>query len=150
MEIILKETIDTLGQIGDIIKVKPGYGRNFLIPRGKAVLASKGNLAIFEQQKAAIDADREKQRIETESLTKKLEGVTIVIEQRSGEENRLFGSVTAGDIAEKLQDLGFAIDRKKILLDEPIKTLGEKSVTIKTGYQQSTKIVVKIDPLTEE
>jgi len=150
MEVILKETIETLGQEGDVVKVKPGYARNFLLPRNLAVLANKGNLAILEQERAAIEARREKTRQESESLNKKLSGVNIVIEQRVGQEDRLFGSVTTADIAEKLKDLGFDIDRRRILLDEPIKTAGEKTVNIKTGFQLSTSIVVSIQPLTEE
>lgn len=150
MEVILKETIDTLGEEGEIVKVKPGYARNFLIPRSLAVVANKGNRAILEQQRATIEARRTKARQEAESLDKKLSGLAIVFEQRVGQEDRLFGSVTAADIALKLTDLGFEIDRRKILLDEPIKTLGEKTVPVKTGFQQTTPITVRIQALTEE
>jgi len=150
MEVILKETIETLGQEGDIVKVKPGYARNFLLPRKLAVLASDGNRSILEQERAAIESRRAKARQDSEALNKSLSGVTIVIEQRVGQEDRLFGSVTAADIAEKLKEVGFDIDRRKILLDEPIKTTGEKKVNIKTGFQMSTAITVNIQPLTEE
>lgn len=150
MEVILKETIDTLGQIGDIVKVKPGYARNYLLPRGLAVAATKGNLTIFEQQKAAIQARREKMRQEAQSLADKLQDQTIVIAQRVGAEDRLFGSVTSVDIAGKLNDLGIAVDKRTILLDEPIKSLGEKKVTIKTGYQTTATIIVKVEALREE
>jgi len=150
MEVILKETIDTLGEEGEIVKVKPGYARNFLIPRNLAMLASKGNRTILEQQRASIEARRAKARQEAESLDKKLSGVTVIFEQRVGQENRLFGSVTAADIALKLTDLGFDVDRRKILLDEPLKTVGDKSVAIKTGFQQTTPITVRIQALTEE
>ncbi|MEW6426524.1 MAG: 50S ribosomal protein L9 [Thermodesulfobacteriota bacterium] len=150
MEVILKETIDTLGQIGDIVKVKPGYARNYLLPRGLAVAASKGNLAIFEQQKAAIEARREKMRQEAQTLADKLKEQTIVIEQRVGAEDRLFGSVTTVDIAAKLADLGITVDKRMILLDEPIKSLGERTVTIKTGYQTSAPITVRVEALREE
>lgn len=150
MEVILKETIETLGQEGDIVKVKPGYARNYLLPRKLAVLASDGNRAMLEQERAAIEVRRAKARQESESLSKKLSGVTIVIEQRVGQEDRLFGSVTAADIAEKLKDLGFDIDRRKILLDEPIKTAGDKTVNIKTGFQMITPIGVSIQPLSAE
>ncbi len=150
MEIILKETIDTLGQIGDVVKVKPGYARNYLLPKGLAVPATKANLAILEQQKAAIEARRQRQQQEAEELAKKLAGATVVIEQRVGEEDRLFGSVTGADIAAKLTELGIEIDKKQILLDEPIKTIGDKEVTIKTGYQQTATIIVKVEPLAGE
>ncbi|MEJ2689094.1 MAG: 50S ribosomal protein L9, partial [Deltaproteobacteria bacterium] len=112
MEVILKETIDTLGEEGEIVKVKPGYARNFLIPRNLAIVANKGNRVILEQQRASIEARRAKARQETETLDKKLSGITIIFEQRVGQEDRLFGSVTAADIALKLTDLGFDIDRR--------------------------------------
>ncbi len=150
MEIILKETIDTLGQIGDVVTVKPGYARNYLLPKGLAVPATKANLALLAQQKAAIEARRQKQQQEAEALAAKLADATVVIEQRVGDEDRLFGSVTAADIAGKLAELGIEIDKKLILLDEPIKTLGEKEVTVKTGYQQTATLVVKVEPLAAE
>ncbi len=150
MEIILKETIDTLGQIGDVVTVKPGYARNYLLPKGLAVPATKANLALLEQQKAAIEARRRKQQQEAEELAAKLAGATVVIEQRVGDEDRLFGSVTAADIAAKLGEMGIAVDKKQILLDEPIKTLGEKEVAVKTGYQQTATLVVKVEPLASE
>ncbi len=150
MEIILKETIDTLGQIGDVVTVKPGYARNYLLPQGLAVPATKANLALLAQQKAAIEARRQKQQQEAEALAAKLADATVVIEQRVGDEDRLFGSVTAADIAGKLAELGIEIDKKQILLDEPIKTLGEKEVTVKTGYQQTATLKVKVEPLAAE
>jgi len=150
MEVILKETIETLGQEGEIVKVKPGYARNYLLPHNLAVLANKGNRAILKQQMAAIEARRTKATEDAASLDKKLSGITIIIEQRVGQEDKLFGSVTAADISEKLKDLGFDIDRRKILLDEAIKTAGEKTVTIKTGFQQTTPITIRIQPLSEE
>lgn len=150
MELILKETIDTLGEEGDIVKVKNGYGRNYLIPQQKAVLATKANLAILAQEKSSIEARKKRQREDAETLIKKISGATVIIEQRTGEEDRLYGSVTTADIAEKLTDLGFDIDKKKILLDEPIKTLGEKIVPIKIGYQQVAEIKVEVVPLTAE
>ncbi len=150
MELILKETIDTLGEEGDIVKVKDGYGRNYLIPQKKAVLATKANRAILNQENSAIEARKKRQRDEAETLVKKISGATVTIEQRTGEEDRLYGSVTSADIAEKLADLGFEIDKKRILLDEPIKTLGEKIVPIKVGYQQIAEIKVEVVPLATE
>lgn len=150
MELILKETIDTLGEVGDIVKVKPGYARNYLIPKKLAVAATKANAAALEQQKSAIEANKKRQREESESLAKKISGATIVIEQRVGENDKLFGSVTAADLAEKLSELGIEVDRKKILLDEPIKNLGETTVNIKVGYQMTAGIKVEIVPLASE
>lgn len=150
MELILKETIDTLGQEGDVVKVKPGFGRNYLIPQGKAVLATKGALSILEQQMSAIQARKEKEKNAAELLSKKISGVTVVIEKRVGEEDKLYGSVTTSDIAEKLSELGIDIDKRKIQLDEPIKTLGVSMVQCKTGYQMTTEIKVEIVPLATE
>jgi large subunit ribosomal protein L9 len=150
MELILRQTIDTLGEEGDIVKVKPGYGRNYLLPQGKAVIANKANLAIREQNLAAITARKEKQRLAAEDLDKKIAGLTVTIAQRVGEEDRLYGSVTSADIAEGLKKLGVEIDKRKILLDEPIKTLGETTVSCKTGFQMTSDIKVEIVPLVEE
>jgi len=147
MELILKKTVDTLGEEGDIVKVKSGYGRNFLIPKKLAVVANKANLALLEQEKAVIESRREKQREEAESLSKKVSGTTITIQHRAGEEEKLFGSVTAADIAEKLAELDIQIDKKNILLAESIKTLGEVVVPIKVGYQMTSEITVTIVPL---
>ena len=147
MELILKKTVDTLGEEGDIVKVKSGYGRNFLIPKKLAVVANKANLALLEQEKAVIESRRKKQREEAESLSKKVSGTTITIQHRAGEEEKLFGSVTAADIAEKLAELDIQIDKKNILLAESIKTLGEVVVPIKVGYQMTSEITVTIVPL---
>ena len=147
MELILKKTVDTLGEEGDIVKVKSGYGRNFLIPKKIAVVANKANLTLLEQEKAVIESSREKQRQEAESLSKKVSGTSITIQHRAGEEEKLFGSVTAADIAEKLAELDIQIDKKNILLVESIKTLGEVVVPIKVGYQMTSEITVTIVPL---
>ena len=150
MELILKKTVDTLGEEGDIVKVKPGYGRNYLIPKKMAVLANKANLALLEQEKAVIETRREKQRQEAETLSKKISGSSIKIQHRAGEEEKLFGSVTAADIAEKLAELDIQVDKKNVLLAEQIKTLGEVIVPIKVGYQMTSNITVTIVPLETE
>ena len=150
MEIILKKTVDTLGEEGNIVKVKSGYGRNYLIPKKIAVIANKSNRALLEQETAVIESRREKQRLESENLSKKVSGSTIIIQHRVGEEDKLFGSVTSADIAEKLAELDIQIDKKQILLAESIKTLGEFVVPIKVGYQMTSEITVTIAPLETE
>ena len=150
MELILKETIDTSGREGDVVKVKPGFGRNYLIPQGKAILATTGTLSILEQQMSAILARKANEQQAAEFMSKKISGVTVVIQKRVGEEDKLYGSVTSSDIAEKLAELGIKIDKRKIMLDEPIKTLGETVVPCKTGYQMTTEIKVEIAPLAIE
>lgn len=150
MELILKKTVETLGEEGDIVKVKPGYARNYLIPKKMAVLANKANLAQLEQEKASIEARREKQRQEAESLSKKIAGAVITIKHRVGEEDKLFGSVTAADISEKLAEMDIQIDKKNILLSEPLKTLGEFNVPVKVGYQMTSDITVQVAALETE
>jgi len=150
MELILKQTIETLGEEGDIVKVKPGYARNYLIPNNKAGIANKGKIAILEREKATIEARKEAQRKDSVDLASKINGTVVTIEQRVGEEDRLFGSVTTADIAAKLTELGIKVDKKKILLDEPIKTLGETLVQIKIGYQVNAEVKIEIVPLASE
>ena len=147
MELILKETIDTLGQEGDIVNVKAGYGRNYLIPQQKAVLVNKAALAAFELEKKAIDIRKGRQREESEAISKKISDLTVVaIEKRVGENDKLYGSVTRTDIAEKLAELGVDVDKSKILLENPIKALGETVVAVKVGYQMTTDIKVRVIP----
>lgn len=150
MELILKKTVESLGEEGEIVKVKPGYARNYLIPKKIAVQANKSNLAKLEQEKAAIEARREKQRQEAETLAKKISGATITLQHRVGEEEKLFGSVTAADIADKLAAMDIEVDKRNILLTEPIKTLGEVVVPIKVGYQMTAEITVQVVPLETE
>ena len=150
MELILKKTVDTLGEEGDVVKVKAGYARNYLIPKQFAVLANKANLTLLEQEKAAIETRREKQRQESESASKKISGTFLTIEHRVGEEERLFGSVTAADISAKLAELDIQVEKKNVLLAEPIKTLGEVVVPIKVGYQVTCEITVNVVPLETE
>ncbi|MBB5346421.1 50S ribosomal protein L9 [Desulfoprunum benzoelyticum] len=149
MELILKQTISTLGQEGDIVTVKSGYGRNYLLPQRKAVLATPANKALLEQNKAEIEARREAERKIAEELSKKISGLEIVIEQLAGDDGRLFGSVTSADIAAKLAENNIDIDRKQILLVDPIKTLGTTAIAVKVGFQMTTDITVNVVPTTK-
>ncbi|HET98251.1 MAG TPA: 50S ribosomal protein L9 [Desulfurivibrio alkaliphilus] len=144
MELILKETIDTLGEVGDVVKVKPGYGRNYLLPQGKAMLASKSNLAVLAKQQAAINARRAEQRGQAEKLAASIAAVTVTVVQRTGEDNKLYGSVTSADIVAGLAAQGVEVDKKKLLLDEPIKTLGSHTVPYKAGYQVTAEVKVEV------
>ena len=150
MELILKETISSLGREGDVITVKAGYGRNYLLPQGKALLANRENLATAEQNKAAIAVRLEKEQKIAEKIAKKISGLDIVIEQLAGDDERLFGSVTNADICDKLAELNIKLDKKQVVLSDPIKTLGETKVQVKVGYQISTEITVKVKPLQKE
>lgn len=148
MEVILNKTIDNLGFEGDIVNVKPGYARNYLIPQKMAMSVTTQNMARLQQEKEAIKARLEREKKEAEGLAGKLNGVTIQIARRVGEENRLFGSVTTSDIAAKLAETGITVDRKSILLNDPIKTIGDAKVSIRVGYQMTAAIIVQVVPAT--
>ncbi|HFQ81416.1 MAG TPA: 50S ribosomal protein L9 [Desulfobacterales bacterium] len=149
MELILKTTIDNLGEEGDLVTVKPGFGRNYLIPQSLAVLANKANKARLELERDAIEARKSALRQQTEGLSKKIAGAVVTISKRVGDENKLYGSVTNSEIADKLAELGIEIDRRKITIDEPIKTVGIFNIPIKIGYQAHADIKVEIVPQTE-
>ena len=148
MEIILKETIETLGQEGEIVKVKPGYARNFLVPSQKAVLVNKASLARLEKEQQAIAAKLADQKKRADGLAAQLEGKIITIAKRVGDENRLFGSVTNTDITTGLQLAGITVDKKTITIPDSIKTIGEYKVAIKTGYQTIAHILIQVVPET--
>lgn len=150
MELILKQTIDTLGEEGALVNVKPGYGRNYLIPRGLAALATKAAMVERDRNMAAIQARLDAERNDAESIAKKIDGTTITITMRSGEDNKLYGSVTSSDLADKLAELSIAVDKRKILLDEPLKNLGEFNVSYKAGYQVFGEFKVLIVPFGAE
>jgi large subunit ribosomal protein L9 len=131
MKVILRQDMDELGLEGTIVNVKEGYARNYLIPKGFALVADNRNIKLIEMQKKKIEVNRLKAKEDAEKAAKNLEGIIITISQKVGEENRLFGSVTSMDIADEMEKKGISIDRKKIVLDKPIKTLGEYDVKVK-------------------
>lgn len=147
MELILKEAISSLGLEGDVVTVKPGYGRNYLLPQGKAVQATTTNLALLEKDKATIEARRAKNQKQAEETAKKISGLTVEIEQLAGIDERLFGSVTTADICTKLAELNVALDKKQLLLNEPIKTLGETKVQVKVGFNVSAEFTLNVVPI---
>jgi len=146
MEVILKETIDTLGLEGDIVNVKPGYARNYLIPQKKAEVVNKATLARLKQEQKAIAARREAEQKKAEQLAGTIEKATVSLTRRVGDENRLFGSVGTKDIAEALAEKGIEIDRRAILLADPIKAIGEFIINIKVGYQMTSPLTVQVLP----
>lgn len=150
MELILKETISSLGLEGDVVKVRAGYGRNYLLPQGKAVVATKESLAELEANKAAIEARRAQDQKIAEDIAKKISGLEVVIEQLAGEDERLFGSVTNADICTKLAEMDIQLDKRQILLSDPIKSLGESKVTVKVGFNVTAEISVNIVPVNNQ
>lgn len=151
MEVILKEDIIKLGQRGDVVKVAEGYGRNYLIPHKLAIEATAGNKAVIEQMKAASVRKSAKEKGSAEELGKQLNGVVLEFTRKSGEHDQLFGSVTSSDIAHALEAKGFTIDRRKIVLDVPLKNVGEFDVPVKLHREvtATVKAVVKKDAVEE-
>ena len=145
MEVILKEDINKLGHRGDVVKVAEGYGRNYLIPKKLAIEATPGNKAVIEQMKSAAVRKTAKEKGSAEALGQQLEGVVVEFTRKSGEHDQLFGSVTSSDIAKALEAKGFQIDRRKIDLDVPLKTVGEFAVPVKLHREVTVtvKAVVK-------
>jgi large subunit ribosomal protein L9 len=144
MEVILKEDVPKLGSRGDVVKVAEGYGRNFLLPKKLAIEATAGNKNVIEQMKAASVRRAQKDKSEAEALAQQLAGVTLSFTRRAGEHDQLFGSVTSSDIAAELEKKGFDIDRRKIVLDEPLKTVGEFPVAIRIFREVTGTIKVQV------
>jgi large subunit ribosomal protein L9 len=144
MEVILKEDIDKLGHRGDVVKVADGYGRNYLLPRKLAIEATKANKNIIEQMKAAAVRRSAAEKGEAEILAKQFDAVELEFTRKVGEKDHLFGSVTSADIAEALTAKGFNVDRRKIQLDEPIKSLGDFDVPIKLHRDVTARFKVSV------
>jgi len=131
MEVILRQAVENLGQPGDLVKVSPGYARNYLLPRGVAFEATPGNIKRIAQEKARLEAAESQRREGASELAKRLEEVSLTFSARVGEEGKLFGSVTSADIAQQLEAQGFELERRQIDLPEPIKTLGVFRVPVR-------------------
>jgi len=144
MEVILREDIDKLGTRGQLVKVAPGYARNFLLPNKMAVAATESNKKIVEQERQSYLRREAKVEGEAKDLGKMLGAVAITISQKAGENDQLFGSVTSKDIAEGLEKQGYSIERRKIALEEPIKTLGEFKVPIRLHREVTAEITVHV------
>jgi large subunit ribosomal protein L9 len=144
MEVILREDIEKLGLRGQVVKVAPGYARNFLLPKKLAVAATESNKKIVEQERQAHLRKEAKLAGEAQDLAKLIGGVTVTIHQKAGEADQLFGSVGTKDIAEALEKLNFTIDRRKIQLEDPIKQLGEFKVPVRLHREVTTEITVVV------
>ncbi|HTZ98635.1 MAG TPA: 50S ribosomal protein L9 [Terriglobales bacterium] len=145
MEVILKEDVAKLGSRGDVVKVAEGYGRNYLLPRKLAIQATADNKKVIEQMKAAAVRRSAKEKAQAEELAKQFDGVSVSFLRRAGEHDQLFGSVTSSDVADSLEKKGFTIDRRKIQLHEPLRTLGEFTVPIKLHKDVTAHLKVVIE-----
>lgn len=144
MEVILREDVDKLGVRGQVVKVASGYARNFLLPRKLAVAANEANKKIVEQERQAHLRREAKEKAAAQDLANMMAGVTVVLAQKAGEQEQLFGSVTAKDIAEALERQDYHIDRRKIHLDDPIRQLGQYQVPIRLHRDVTVEITVQV------
>jgi large subunit ribosomal protein L9 len=144
MEVILKEDVNKLGHRGDVVKVADGYGRNYLLPGKLAIEATLANRAVIEQMKGSAIRKSAKEKASAEELAKTLSQVELTFERKTGENDHLFGSVTSGDIAHQLELQGYTIDRRKISLEDPLKSLGEYHVPIKLHREVTSHIKVTV------
>lgn len=145
MEVILKEDVMKLGSRGDVVKVAEGYGRNFLLPRRLAIEATSGNKKVVEQMRSAALRRSAKEKAQAEELSKQFDGLSVSFQRRSGENDQLFGSVTSGDIAEALEKKGFNLDRRKIQIHEPLKTIGEFTIPVRLHKDVTAHLKVVIE-----
>lgn len=143
MELILLQRIEKLGQMGEVVRVKPGYARNFLLPQKKALRATKANLAEFEGQRAQLEAQNLKRREEAERVLERMEGLTVVIIRQAGESGSLYGSVSARDIADAVTAAGLTANRNQVVLEQPIKTLGLTKVRL--GLHPEVSLIVTVN-----
>jgi large subunit ribosomal protein L9 len=144
MKVILKQDVENLGSKGDIVDVAPGFGRNYLIPKKIALEVTSSNMKMIEIERRALKKRLEKERQSFEGLIQKLNQVVLTFKRKSGEKDMIFGSVSSSDIKDALDELGFEIDKKKILLEEPIKRLGNYSVLIKIFHEDRAEIKVEV------
>jgi len=144
MEVILKEDVSKLGHRGDVVKVTDGYGRNYLLPRKLAIEATAGNRAVIAEMKAAAQRKFVREKSDAEGLARQFESVHLTFLRKVGERDHLFGSVTPADIAQEMEARGFTLDRRKIQLEEPLKTLGEFQVPIRLHREVTSTVKVTI------
>jgi large subunit ribosomal protein L9 len=150
VELILLERVEKLGQMGQLVKVKPGFAHNYLLPQKKALRATKENLADFESQRAQLEANNLHRKSEATEIASKLEGLSVVVIRQAGESGQLYGSVSARDIAEAVSEAGFTIEKRQVVLERPIKTLGLHSVRIVLHPEVPVGITANVAQSAEE
>jgi len=150
VDLILLERVEKLGQMGQVVKVKPGFARNYLLPQKKALRATKENLAYFESQRAQLEANNLHRKSEATEVGGKLEGLSVIVVRQAGESGQLYGSVSAKDIAEAVSRAGFTIEKRQVVLERPIKSLGLHSVRIMLHPEVSVAITANVAQSAEE
>jgi len=149
MEIILRETIDNLGRAGQVVKVADGYARNYLLPKKLAYPATPGNLKVIEFERQSLLRKETKQKEDAEKLQQMLDKVEVTIRRKVGEQNALYGSVTNSDVADELEKKGFQIEKRKIFMEDHIKTIGEFSIPVRLFKDVTAHIKLKVERDTE-
>ena len=150
IDLILMQRVDKLGQMGERVKVRPGYARNFLLPTGKAIRASKANLERFERERVQLEADNIKRRGEAERVAERVAGLAVIIIRQAGESGSLYGSVVSRDIAVACTEAGLTVTREQVLLGEPIKAVGVSSVQVELHPEVQIPVVVNVARSREE
>ena len=150
IDIILMQRVEKLGQMGQVVKVRPGYARNFLLPQGKAIRASKDNMARFEKERAQLEAQNLKRREEAERVAERVAGLSVVLIRQAGESGSLYGSVSARDIASACTDAGLSLDRDQVMLDVAIKTVGMSQVRVMLHPEVAIQVGVNVARTVEE
>jgi large subunit ribosomal protein L9 len=150
MEVILRETIDNLGRAGQVVKVADGYARNYLLPRKLAYAATAGNLKVIESERQALLRRETKQKEDAEKVQQMLDKVEITIRRKVGEQDALYGSVTNSDVADELEKKGYQIEKRKIHMDDHIKTIGEFSIPIRLFKDVTAHVKLKVEPEPEQ
>lgn len=150
MEVILLERVEKLGQMGQVVKVRPGFARNYLLPQKKALRTTKENLAIFEKQRAQLEAANLARRSDAEQVAQKLNGISVLVIRQAGESGQLYGSVTARDIAQAVTDAGFTIGKGQVTLDNAIKTLGLYPMRVRLHPEVAVQVTVNVAQSAEE
>ncbi len=150
IEIVLLERIEKLGQMGDVVKVKPGFARNFLLPQGKALRATQENLRVFESRRVQLEAENLRRKEEAETVSEKMDGLSVVLIRQAGGTNQLYGSVTGRDVAEAMAEAGYTIHARQVLLERPIKELGVHEVRVALHPEVSIAITANVARTEEE
>jgi len=150
VDVILLERVEKLGHLGQIVKVKPGYARNFLLPQKKALRATKDNLAYFETQRVVLEANNLRLKAEAEEIGKKMGDLSVIVIRQAGETGQLYGSVSARDVADGIAEAGFVVERAQVSLDHPIKTLGVHKVKITLHPEVSLNVKVNVAQSADE
>jgi large subunit ribosomal protein L9 len=150
MDVILLERVENLGQMGEVVKVRAGYARNFLLPKKKALRATKENLSHFEKRRAQLEAANLKRRDEAQSVASKMEGLSVVAIRQAGESGQLYGSVSPKDVSDTVTAAGFTVERSQVLIDQPIKTLGLHTVRVALHPEVAVSVTVNVAQSKEE